>query len=1139
MLAGVYAVLLIYGTLYPLTGWNTPALNPLITLFRQSLNMKFNPDTLTNVLVYMPLGVLLMRVLGLRFSLYLAAMLTIAAGGLLSFSLEYFQAFLPGRTSSLRDLVLNTVGTAAGTTLAIIFSDQGRLGQALHRLRFEYVLPDKLANLGLLVLGLWALSQLTPLVPSIDIDNLRHGLKPLWHTLQDPGSFNLAQMLVYVFSILGLGMLCLTVVNPTHRPVLLFLGFITAVLLLKIPIVIRQISLEAMAGAALGYSLLLLLKKLPVKLLLSTAALAIIAAVITESMRASTGHIGGTHIFNWIPFRGHLTNNLIGIADILGGLWPFFALGYIAIYIRPQHPRLVATASAVVIFVAMFALEWNQQYITGRSADITDAIIATLAWITPWLYKPFRSGARQAIQPPPEKISSGRSGKPLSRGWLMLAAVLLVSVFAGTFLIPDTPREIPLDESTWYRLPPPDEVPAVSLPGFRYTHPRLPAPSSADIIRLQQENPGFLRKHKKRAEAGKGKEYSVILSAFVEPGSQDLTLFHQRLMKIEFSHRGHSQGKRLALAYDWLYDQWTAEQRSQLQEKLADAADYLIYRIRDKQRLSPYPVVLYNSPFQALIASSIALYGDHPRGAPVMNFTHDYWKNRVLPVWQQVMGNNGGWHEGGEYVGIGIGEAVYRVPAMWRKATGEDVFDEVPGICGFLDFLVYRTRPDATYFRWGDASFFMRGAADRQSLAIECNHAPAYSMGGKCPRETEPGAWPWGPLPRADLCDKESVTTLPLTHYSDGTGMIVARSDWGKDATYVTFKAGDDYWSHSHLDQGAFTIYKGGALAIDSGIYGSKYGADHHSNYSRQTIAHNTITVTDPEDTVPAPGKKEERYIANDGGQRRIGSGWGIEAAPLDLAEWNAKRDIYHTATMGKVHIGDDLVVAVADITPAYTSSLSGKGTFTHRTRKVERYTRTFAYDRADDVIIIFDRVSATQSGFRKRWLLHTMEKPQLTPYGFRTYVTGNPDFNHSGGRLDAHVLLPESPSIQLLGGKGFEFYVDGKNYDEDGVIQKNIRKKERMEAGSWRVEISPSYEAFDDTFFVVLLPSLANDKPTHTVKLLKEPGRIGCEITGPVHTTRWWFDDVHDGPQVEIVTDDGTPRVLDLRVDKFRTEIR
>ena len=493
-------------------------------------------------------------------------------------------------------------------------------------------------------------------------------------------------------------------------------------------------------------------------------------------------------------------------------------------------------------------------------------------------------------------------------------------------------------------------------------------------------------------------------------------MLYQRLMALEITWRGHEQANPVAVAYDWLYDQWTDQQRAGLRDKLAGNADYLIHRIREKQRLSPYNVYLYNSPFQALIATTLALYGDDPRGELIMRYTHDYWKNRVLPVWRQIMGTNGGWHEGGEYVGIGIGQAVYRVPAMWRKATGEDLFQSEPELRGFLDFLVYRTRPDGTHFRWGDGAFFDRRVPDRVPLAIEYRHAAAYSLNG-CPRRIEPTSWPWGPLPDNSLCNPDAVSRLPLIGYFDGIGMLVARSNWTADATYVTFKAGDNYWSHTHLDQGAFTVYKGGALAIDSGAYGGGrgYGSDHHMNYAYQTIAHNTLTVQDPEDTVPVPRKdKPPRQIANDGGQRRVGSGWGIEAAPLDLDEWQRKREIYHTGKIENFLNQDGLVVAVSDITPAYTNRYSGQGTFSHRTRRVERLWRTFGYDSVDDVVVVFDQLRATQPDFRKRWLLHTIELPERTDHGFSVTIMPDARTGHSGGHLEGYILLPKTPRVKL-----------------------------------------------------------------------------------------------------------------------------
>ena len=432
-----------------------------------------------------------------------------------------------------------------------------------------------------------------------------------------------------------------------------------------------------------------------------------------------------------------------------------------------------------------------------------------------------------------------------------IGAFVLTSALVSIYLTWFSVHEDPAYESIMPTYPAPAELAPADLPDFHYAHPRLPAPTLEDINKLREYNRGFFKQHLRQANGGQGKLYSSILMAYVEPGSQDLNTLHDRLLKLDPGYRGNNTGT-IALGYDWLYGQWTPAQRDALRTKVTASCNTNINIIRN-DRLSPYNVFLYNRPLQNLMACALAIFGEGSEEELVMRFTHDYWKNRVLPVWRQVMGKNGGWHEGKEYVGIGIGQAIYELPAMWRNATGEDLFDKEPGIKGFLDFLVYRTRPDGTHFRWGDGAFFNKTVADRLALALEYRHQAAYSLGNK--PKVSPTSWPWGPLADPDFYDPSAIGKLPLIKYLDGIGMTIARSDWSPDATYVTFKAGDNYWSHSHLDQGAFTIYKGGALAIDSGLY-TKYGSDHHMNYTYQTIAHNTITVTDPLDNVPLPGKK-------------------------------------------------------------------------------------------------------------------------------------------------------------------------------------------------------------------------------------------------------------------------------------------
>jgi hypothetical protein len=134
--------------------------------------------------------------------------------------------------------------------------------------------------------------------------------------------------------------------------------------------------------------------------------------------------------------------------------------------------------------------------------------------------------------------------------------------------------------------------------------------------------------------------------------------------------------------------------------------------------------------------------------------------------------------------------------------------------------------------------------------------------------------------------------------------------------------------------------------------------------------------------------------------------------------------------------------------------------------------------------------------------------------------------------RLDAHVLLPRNPDIALVGGPGFEFYVEGKNYDEDGKTLQVIRnKKTPVDTGNWRIELSPPVKAQDDLFMVVLLPNKTSELPPYQVRLLEKDSRIGCEIVSPHRTTRWWFDSSHHGPLVEVTSDDDRHRVYDARV--------
>ena len=1133
LLALGYAILLAYGTLYPFTDWSPPRYDVLDHLLGGGLAGS-RTDVLVNFLVYLPFGLLLFK--GLPAGAPTAPRLAIVtvAGFLLSFTLEYLQSCMPARVPSLLDLILNTASAFSGGLLGHFLRLDTRIGTRLAGWRQRFFKPGAEGNLGLLVLAFWALSQLTPLVPSLDVGHLWDGVKPFWLTLTGQQPLQLTKAVTYGLEVAAVALLLHRTLRhrgdgrSRFRPIALALA---AVMLLKIPVMSRSISVEAVIGLAVGLLVLSLMGLTRRVHRTYAAILFVLAAQAISALEPPTRPSFQTYPFNWIPFHGHLTNELVGFASILDGIWPFLALALaVQLSYRQRPSRATPVLGGLLVFAFVLALEWLQQSIAGRFADVTTPILAVAAWLAPWTIASL--DATRGL-PAAEPATPQQRTRPLVVATLCAAVAFaagLATLGAGPAFVVET--RIEQDREPTH--PAPEDLPPLPLPGFRYAHPRLPAPTFDDVDWLRRENPQYINALKKSARDGGGSIEAAITVAFIEPGSIDLATLHRRLTALKFEWRGHQQGKPLAVAYDWLYDQWSEQQRAGLRGKLVEGGNYLVKLIRD-DRLSPYNVYLYNSPFQALVAVSLALYGDAPEGDLIMRFTADFWKNRTLPVWRQIMGKNGGWHEGGEYVGIGIGQAVYQVPAMWRSATGEDLFATEPGIRGFLDFLVYRTRPDGTHFRWGDGAFHDRMVPDRIPLAIEYRDAAAYSLGG-CPKRIEPTSWPWGPLPDESLCDPHATEQLPLTKFLDGIGMVVARSGWGEDATYLTFNAGDNFWSHTHLDQGSLTIYKGGALAIDSGVYGPTYGSDHHVNYSYQTVAHNLVTVSDPADTVPKPEKKDKppRAIANDGGQRRIGSGWGVEAAPLDLAEWQRKREIYHTGSILGLLTDPDLTVAVADIAPAYTNTLSGKGTFSHRTRRVDAFVRTFGFDARDDVVVVHDRVTATKPELPKEWLLHTIEEPRLAGNLFTVRVTPSAKPERRGGDLHGTVLLPKDPELSLIGGKGLEFFVDGVNYDERGAVWDKAGKIPSLEPGAWRVVLSPATPAREDRFLVVMTPSLRDDQKPFAVRLLEDGDRYGCEIVGPKRTTRWWFDASHDGPLVEVIDATGN-RTHDRRVPKRR----
>ena len=155
----------------------------------------------------------------------------------------------------------------------------------------------------------------------------------------------------------------------------------------------------------------------------------------------------------------------------------------------------------------------------------------------------------------------------------------------------------------------------------------------------------------------------------------------------------------------------------------------------------------------------------------------------------------------------------------------------------------------------------------------------------------------------------------------------------------------------------------------------------------------------------------------------------------------------------------------------------------------------------------MFDSIRSTHPEFQKRWLLHSIEQPHLTPTGFQLEISPSKNPPRTGGKLTGYVLYPEKYRTSIIGGKGHEFFVDGRNYTNNGSVYDIIEKRPDTEPGAWRIELSPETQNLVDHFLVVMHPESSNTPDSFLyIEPAMRPGFYGCTVHGKVGTRTWWF---------------------------------
>jgi VanZ family protein len=170
----VYAALVVYGSLYPFSGWRSLGLGPFAFLTDPVPQYVTAFDVVTNVLGYMPLGALVVLALYPRWRGALAVAAAFAGGALLSGAMDAIQTYLPTRVASNLDLAANALGALIGGVLTApatsMLLDRG----LLRRIRFTWFERDAAYVLGLS--ALWPFATLFPAPFLFALGDLPHVL---------------------------------------------------------------------------------------------------------------------------------------------------------------------------------------------------------------------------------------------------------------------------------------------------------------------------------------------------------------------------------------------------------------------------------------------------------------------------------------------------------------------------------------------------------------------------------------------------------------------------------------------------------------------------------------------------------------------------------------------------------------------------------------------------------------------------------------------------------------------------------------------------------------------------------------------------------------------------------------------------
>jgi VanZ family protein len=338
-LAAAYTLLAVYGSLYPWSGWHDSGAPISAFLFAAWPRYYTSFDLTANVVAYVPFGFLGVTAMLPRLGAPGAVFVATVFGFALSLAMESLQHYLPSRVPSNVDLACNAAGAMLGALGGARWGAMLLDGGRLHALRQKLLMRGRAGDWGLVLLGLWLVSQLNPVILLFGNGDLHTMLElptPLHYSAD---RFAKIEGIAVCAHTLAIALIAGRITpSAPHRAAfaMIMLGLIikTAALLLLMQGAqgLAWATPGSLSGLFAGVVLWLIVARTPAFLRQALAALVLLFATVLVNLTPDNPYLINTQHF----WTAGAFLNFNGLTRLTSSLWPFLALPWLFL-LRPQH----------------------------------------------------------------------------------------------------------------------------------------------------------------------------------------------------------------------------------------------------------------------------------------------------------------------------------------------------------------------------------------------------------------------------------------------------------------------------------------------------------------------------------------------------------------------------------------------------------------------------------------------------------------------------------------------------------------------------------------------------------------------------------------------------------------------------------